>query len=233
VIDNYPPVANLYYETKREFLAPIIAESFGPPRQTKTPPTTPKKIEIPPKKTEAPQQPITIRKNIEKAVVENKKPVGFLGFKGGFENNGKGTPIGDGKDKAMRKVANNFIGEIVNQNSSSATSKSEIGKSEKPKVTMLARNSELNNRPLQENTKKEILLAHKQGSSFVVGDMPGVDTPFIRYLNEIGANYSIYHTGDKPRVNFTYQATENKKPVTKNTGSKTVDVIKNQKQLPI
>lgn len=246
------------------------------------------------------------------------KKSNFQGYKGGFENIGKGTPQGDGKDKAMREVADGFIGEIVKQDSSSATSKKEIenkvisakgkmtfsygdnkrddvkssttfeaikngervattryesdghidywknlkegdviewenankekvlvkvtkplhklvgsGKTAeqwsklegwsvkyfnskvKPKlneawqieyktlqnnIVMLARNSEFKGRPLKEETKQQILQAHNQGSKFVVGDMPNVDSQFIDYLNEIGAKYTIYHTGNESRI---------------------------------
>ena len=34
----------------------------------------------------------------------------------------------------------------------------------------------------------------------MVGDMPGVDSQFIDYLDEIGASYKIYHTGSSPRI---------------------------------
>ena len=37
-------------------------------------------------------------------------------LKGGFVNQGKGTVWGDGKDKAMRRAAQGFIGEITNPN---------------------------------------------------------------------------------------------------------------------
>lgn len=30
--------------------------------------------------------------------------------------------------------------------------------------------------------------------------MPGVDDAFVRYLNEIGANYAIYHAGAQARI---------------------------------
>ena len=74
---------------------------------------------------------------------------------------------------------------------------------EKPSVVMLARNSELKGNPLEEHTKESILTAHKSGARFVVGDMPDVDSQFVKYLREIGATYQIYHTGDKPRITKT------------------------------
>jgi len=123
-------------------------------------------------------------------------------FKGGFENIGKGTPAGDGKDKAMRKVADGFIGEIAKQNSSSATSKKVIEnkKITTPKVIMLARNYEFRNKELKDNTKNQILKANQNGAEFVVGDMPNVDSQFIKYLKEIGAKFTIYHTGKQSRI---------------------------------
>lgn len=123
-------------------------------------------------------------------------------YSGGYENTGKGTPAGDGKDKAMRAVADTFIGEITKQNSSSATSKKEIDSKgiQQPKVVMLARNSELKGRALRANTKEKIFKMHKLGARFVVGDMPGVDSQFIDYLQNIGADFTIYHTGTKPRI---------------------------------
>ena len=176
-----------------------------------------------------------------------EKPVStFQGYVGGFDNIGKGKPEGDGKDKAMRKVANNFIGEFVNNKrsyySSSLTSLNELDDNVKPagnkvglsdhldvkykdgvtrfndgktytvdggkvdntdkdNVYMLARNGALANTALSEETKGLISNAHsKYGATFVVGDMPGVDSQFIEYLDEIGASYKIYHTGNTSRI---------------------------------
>ena len=135
-------------------------------------------------------------------------------FKGGFDNVGKGTPLGDGKDVAMRKVATNHIVELVSTTkpSSTLTTKNQlpalygIGQKShpkyKPRVIMLARNGELKGVPLRERTIKAIRAQHAGGATFVVGDMPGVDEPFIRLLDEIGAEYTIYHTGDKSRISF-------------------------------
>jgi hypothetical protein len=173
---------------------------------------------------------------------------GFQGYQGGFENTGKGTPRGDGKDKAMRQVADGFIGEHkpVNIQTSTRTSFNDItfklqeregvrqgnsnfafetqdkfsknydhryeGKSGKteiigvfknPKVVMLARNGEYKGEDLNDNTKGLILEAYNQGAEFVVGDMPGVDSQFIDYLQEIGAKFTIYHTGFNPRIQIT------------------------------
>lgn len=156
---------------------------------------------------------------------------GYKGYAGGFDNIGKGTPDGDGKDKAMRQVADAFIGEIkevsdLNEDgdwnrppkSSTETSLREVWNKDEttewenherktystgtktPKVVMLARNSEFKDDPLSEYTMQAILDAHKKGASFVVGDMPGVDGKFIEYLQEIGAKFTVYHTGDKPRI---------------------------------
>jgi len=140
---------------------------------------------------------------------------GFQGYKGGFEDKGKGTPQGDGKDKAMRQVADGGIFEVAsNKPSSTATSAKEIGildqkgktvLSQKntavaPTVVMLARNGALKGQPLEETTKNTIDDRFAEGAEFVVGDMPGVDSQFIDYLQEIGAKFTIYHTGATPRV---------------------------------
>jgi len=163
---------------------------------------------------------------------------GFQGYKDGFENTGKGTPLGDGKDKAMREAADSFIGEIKNKDSSSQTSLKQIEKrvspivshhpfAEKGNITlpefatksdtfyfnlrmdngnptatkvMLARNSEFKGKELNRDTKDAIRIANKGGAEFVVGDMPGVDSQFIDYLQEIGAKFTIYHTGTTSRI---------------------------------
>ena len=156
--------------------------------------------------------------------------IGFQGYKGGFINKGKGTSQGDGKDKAMRKVADLFIGEIVKnksveqRSSSTEWSAFEIAKGGNKQITvdkktgtvitsyknssnipdspvvMLARNSKLSGKSLDSTTKQNIYDAHKFGASFVVGDMPNVDSQFIDYLQEIGANFTVYHTGDTSRI---------------------------------
>ena len=150
------------------------------------------------------------------------------GYKGGFENTGKGTPQGDGKDKAMREVADSgFIGELdttTGKESSSLTSFNIMSRGAtvaltnlnkaikqfpvialKPTGTtvMLARNKELSNKPLTEKTKSQILSAKVMGKEFVVGDMPGVDSQFIDYLQEIGAKFTVYHTGTTPRIDIS------------------------------
>jgi len=149
---------------------------------------------------------------------------------GGFDPKGKGTPEGDGKDKAMREVATGSIVELLTDKkpSSSLTTLETVGKEsslsyEKDRyvgetydrmediegeightiihgpVVMLARNGELGGRDLNEETKWTIERAHKRGSSFVVGDMPGVDTAFIEHLQKIGADFTVYHTGETIR----------------------------------
>ena len=161
----------------------------------------------------------------------------FQGYKGGFEDIGKGTPEGDGKDKAMREIANAFAGEIIDINSSSYTSLKvieakvkELDKTvnsfqEKDEtkvigstfstVAMLARNSEFKNKPLNENTKLSINILKQNNIEFVVGDMPGVDSQFIDYLQEIGAKFTIYHTGDTPRIKVKETQQQDKKDTTK------------------
>jgi len=155
--------------------------------------------------------------------------IGLQGYRGGFEDKGKGTPEGDGKDKAMREIADGFIGEIQKTKSSTNTSLDHINnkqqqiakdngisnpaktfiesrgvthgvKSAFTKTIMLARNSEFKNKPLSDDTKVAIKVASNQGIEFVVGDMPGVDSQFIDYLQEIGAKFTIFHTGATSRI---------------------------------
>ena len=66
----------------------------------------------------------------------------------------------------------------------------------KNSIVMLARNGSLKGKPLNTRSKEDILEAHELNNTFVVGDMPGVDTQFIEYLNEIGASYKIYTTNE-------------------------------------
>jgi hypothetical protein len=128
--------------------------------------------------------------------------VSAFDYSGGHNNVGKGTPTGDGKDVAMRKVADSSIVELANNKpSSSLTTATALGQvNNDSKVIMLARNSELRNQPLKEATAVQIRNAHARGARFVVGDMPGVDSQFIDLLDEIGASYTIYHTGNTSRI---------------------------------
>jgi len=135
----------------------------------------------------------------------------------GSSNKGKGTAEGDAKDAAMRKDANGFIGEIRKEDSSSNTSLNrikgkinleEVDQNEDSKnildnyssVVMLARNASFKNVDLSEYTKEKIDEQHERGVTFIVGDMPGVDERFIEYLQLIDAKFTVYHTGDKPRI---------------------------------
>jgi len=70
----------------------------------------------------------------------------------------------------------------------------------KPGSIMLARNGTLKDKPLEESTKTSIKNAKNNGYTFIVGDMLGVDTQYIEYLNEIGATYSIYGHGRLPGI---------------------------------
>jgi hypothetical protein len=146
------------------------------------------------------------------APVSTDAKKGFQGYKGGFENTGKGTVQGDGKDKAMRNVANSAIVELAsNKDSSSKTSLGQLGlPKEGDKVIMLARNGSLSGKALKAETKEQIRQANLDGVEFIVGDMPGVDSQFIDYLQEIGAKFTIYHTGATSRI--TIAASEGAKP---------------------
>ncbi|MBI2149103.1 MAG: hypothetical protein HYU27_00670 [Acidobacteria bacterium] len=122
--------------------------------------------------------------------------------RGGFANVGKGTPEGDGKDKAMRKDSQRCGVELADDKpSSSRTTRERLGtySGEVNVVVMLARNGRLGNAPLQEETKLKIRQAHGNHCSFVVGDMPGVDSAFIELLDSIGATYTIYYRGAPDR----------------------------------
>lgn len=133
-------------------------------------------------------------------------------------NAGKGTPMGDAKDVAMRKIANAAIVELQDISrqaqitnaqpeaigkTSSETSLLKLGPATgnlSGKTIMLARNGKLANTPLRPETVNQITAAAQAGAKFVVGDMPGVDSEFIKLLDKLNAPYKIYHTGEKPRV---------------------------------
>lgn len=54
-----------------------------------------------------------------KGVQEPPKAQGFMGYRGGYAPGGKGSASGDGKDHAMREVANAFVGELASKRPSS------------------------------------------------------------------------------------------------------------------
>lgn len=134
-------------------------------------------------------------------------------------NEGKGTPTGDAKDIKMRSIADFAIVELEDtkrqslggmsniidkSKSSSETTLREVGPVTKDadlrgKTIVLARNGKLANKPLRPETIEQITKAVRAGAKFVVGDMPGVDSKFVKLLNELKADYTVYHTGDKPR----------------------------------
>jgi hypothetical protein len=176
---------------------------------------------------------------------------GFQGYKGGFEDKGKGTPQGDGKDKAMRQVADGAIVEFKTDkvDSSSFTTLNYfdgtysyekdryIGEAftgdsfmgYRNKVIMLARNGKFAGISLNDETKRSIKRAFDRGVEFVVGDMPGVDSQFIDYLQEIGAKFTIYHTGSTPRIQVKQPTTQ---PSTQPTEVKPgVEISSNSKGL--
>jgi hypothetical protein len=74
---------------------------------------------------------------------------------------------------------------------------------------------------LLNRTKEFIKNAHNNGSEFVVGDMPGVDSQFIDYLQEIDAKFTIYHTGSNPRIQVSQQI----QPAIKPTVSEAISPI--------
>ena len=143
---------------------------------------------------------------------------GFNGYVSIKDTGGKGSIEGDAKDKAMREIADGFVGEIEDgmiNNSSTGTSYKELKDNysgnvkggsityygaAKPTIVMLARNGSLKGKQLEEDTKDVIREYFENGAAFVVGDMPGVDSQFIDYLDEIRASYKIYHTENTPRI---------------------------------
>ena len=156
---------------------------------------------------------------------EVKKHKWFQWYEWNFENKGKWTKEWDWKDKAMRLVTNWFIWEVSPNkidNSSSWTSYKHFEISDKEinltkdknrktstvaswinKETwsvMLARNWIYKGKELSDETKKQIDIQFKKWKSFVVWDMPDVDSQFIDHLDSIWAKYKIYHTWDTPRI---------------------------------
>ena len=160
---------------------------------------------------------------------------------------GKGTPAGDAKDKAMRVAADSFIGEVSGDTKSSTrTSHEEIlaksnssqhrtsinkgsttatiaVKEKNPSVVMLARNGKLRNQPLTAYTKTLIREFNSGQTTFVVGDMPGVDEQFIDYMNEIDANYTVYTTNSTPRVKNIKKKVESEQGSSTRTGDQLFD----------
>ena len=141
---------------------------------------------------------------------------GSKGILGG--NAGKGTPLGDAKDIAMRSESDFAIVELQDVNiqksiitsdvnaigkTSSETSLRKLGPATgnlSDKTIMLARNGKLANQELRPETINSITKAVKDGARFVVGDMPGVDSQFHKLLKELNADYIVYHTGSQPRT---------------------------------
>jgi hypothetical protein len=156
--------------------------------------------------------------------------VGTKSIPGG--NSGKGTPIGDAKDIAMRNDADfaivelediNRQKEIISANtkaigtSSTETSLMQLGPATgnlTGKTIMLARNGKLSGRPLREETIAQIKSAKEAGARFVVGDMPGVDSAYYKILNDIEADYVVYHTNTAPRVKINTKSSKEIKKVT-------------------
>jgi len=73
------------------------------------------------------------------------------------------------------------------------------------KTIMLARNGKLANKSLRPETIESIRKAVNDGAKFVVGDMPNVDSQFHKLLDELGAEYTVFHTGNKPRTGIIEQ----------------------------
>ena len=150
--------------------------------------------------------------------------VGTKSIPGG--NAGKGTPLGDAKDIAMRNDADAAIVELENierqkeiveavpnavGKSSTETSLLQLGPitdNLTGKTIMLARNGKLANQPLRKETIQQIKSAKEAGAKFIVGDMPGVDSAYYKILDEIQADYIVYHTGASSRVKINTRSSE-------------------------
>jgi len=177
----------------------------------------------------------------QKATQSSTSVEGFQGYKGNFEDKGKGTPQGDGKDKGMREVADGFVVEVSKATPSSSLTSLKTGSiieqvgpkeqtsarstknlADEGTTIMLARNGSLKDKPLSKNTKDMIKFYHTDfNMEFVVGDMPGVDSQFIDYLQEIGAKFTIYHTGSTSRI----QVKQSTQPATEAVEEQTNNLI--------
>lgn len=117
---------------------------------------------------------------------------------------GRGTPLGDAKDQMMRLIADSSITELAHDNPSSSRTTSELlpSPTDENRLIMLARNKELKGIPLKDETIAAMEQAHKQGAEFLVGDMPGVDEPFVRHLEKIGAKFNVFTQNKNPRFNI-------------------------------
>ena len=119
----------------------------------------------------------------------------------------KGTPTGGSNDVKMRSIANTSIVELdgTDRTSSSRTTEEalpwDINKAIGG-IVMLARNGTLAGQDLDYVTTRDIMEAHDSGATFVVGDMPNVDTQFINFLNRLHATYSVYYEGKTPRISI-------------------------------
>jgi hypothetical protein len=203
----------------REVIREMSKAPFGKPGKVSDFPklTTAEAEELKAKQKKVPSVTVTQKNKLQKNINTVK-------IAGG--NAGKGTPLGDAKDAAMRKISNAAIVELqdINRQSqiksaqaqavgktSSETSLLRLGPASgnlSGKVIMLARNGKLANQPLRPETVKAITAAYKAGAKFVVGDMPGVDSEFIKLLDKLNANYRVYHTGDSPRIKTNTQPTK-------------------------
>lgn len=68
------------------------------------------------------------------------------------------------------------------------------------KRVMLARTSGIKSDKLSWETERLIREAHAQGAEFIVGDMPGVDDPYVHLLAEINAKWTLVHYKDQPLI---------------------------------
>lgn len=162
-------------------------------------------------------------------IQEVNKPI----YIGGFSTEGRGTLEGDGKDKQMRKDSVGFIGEL-NPNKSDRFESSTYGSflhfNSNPVIVqedrliyslpdninkgnkiMLALNGSVPDTDLLDKTKQLLLDLHNKGFEFIVGDMPSDhpnnrlgDDDFVRYLQSIGANYTVYGNGKESRIPLTF-----------------------------
>ena len=128
---------------------------------------------------------------------------GFIGELSFNYANGMYILGANSSTKTSLDIISNKIGvEPYNEKDAfgASTGGAAVAKDKNSRTIMLARNSKTKEKDLTDYTKISIKNAHEKGAEFVVGDMPNVDSQFIDYLQEIGAKFTIYHTGNESRI---------------------------------
>lgn len=175
-----------------------IVEQVTDTSKVQTEPVEEQQARIEPEKPETTPVVIEAEDNISRLLKQKTVGIGV--------GKGRGTPMGDEKDAKMREISQGAIVELASDKpSSSKTSLTVLGKARPGQsVVMLARNGALKNTPLKKETLELIdeVAAHKDFRMFVVGDMPGVDTQFIEYLESKGYPYVVFHAETGIRVDL-------------------------------